>query len=69
MSDIHGASRRFHAMLKKIKIDWSQDYLYINGDIVDRGKDSLKLFNEIRKCRKQLISADGSGCRTDTQSG
>lgn len=53
MSDIHGSSKRFYEMLKLIQIDWSKDYLYINGDIVDRGKDSLKLFYEILEIKKQ----------------
>ena len=52
MSDIHGNSRRFYEMLKLIQIDLSKDYLYINGDIVDRGKDSLKLFYEIIEMQK-----------------
>lgn len=53
MSDIHGSSKRFYEMLKLIQIDWSKDYLYINGDIVDRGKDSLKLFYEILEMKKK----------------
>lgn len=52
MSDIHGNSKRFHEMLNLIQIDWSKDYLYINGDIVDRGNDSLKLFYEIIEMQK-----------------
>lgn len=52
MSDIHGNSRRFYEMFKLIQIDLSKDYLYINGDIVDRGKDSLKLFYEIIEMQK-----------------
>ena len=53
MSDIHGNSGRFYKMLKLIQIDWQKDYLYINGDIVDRGNDSLKLFYEILEMKKQ----------------
>ena len=47
ISDIHGNAERFHKMLDEINIDFSKDILYINGDIVDRGKNSLKLLFEI----------------------
>ena len=48
ISDIHGNADRFHKMLlDRINIDFSKDTLYINGDIVDRGKDSIKLLFEI----------------------
>ncbi len=53
MSDIHGASERFHALLAEIPIDLTVDVLYINGDIVDRGKDSLRLFFEILEMQKE----------------
>ncbi len=53
ISDIHGASRAFHKMLKKIELDLEQDVLIIDGDIVDRGKGSLGLFFEIMEMRDQ----------------
>lgn len=39
-SDIHGCRREFEALLKKIKFS-SQDTLYIIGDMIDRGPDSM----------------------------
>ena len=53
MSDIHGSRERFFEMLNVININFSEDVLYINGDIVDRGKDSLKFFFEIINMRAQ----------------
>ena len=53
ISDIHGSSKAFYRMLKKTDIDLDRDYLIINGDIVDRGKDSLKLFYEITELRNR----------------
>lgn len=47
ISDIHGNTERFHKMLDKINIDFSEDRLYINGDIVDRGRNSIKLLFEL----------------------
>ena len=39
-SDIHGCRREFEALFKKIKFS-SQDTLYIIGDMIDRGPDSM----------------------------
>lgn len=41
MSDIHGNYDTFISMLKKIKFD-NEDTLYIIGDAIDRGPDSIK---------------------------
>lgn len=46
MSDIHGDSLRFHAMLKKIEFSTS-DTMYILGDVIDRGSDGIPLLLEI----------------------
>ena len=54
ISDIHGSSKAFYRMLKEDRYRSGQDYLIINGDIVDRGKDSLKLFYEIAGVKEQI---------------
>lgn len=54
ISDIHGSSSRFHRMLDLINIDFSEDIIYINGDIVDRGKNSIKLLFEIFNLRMKF---------------
>lgn len=46
MSDIHGEGQLFHAMLKQIHFS-DKDYLYIIGDVIDRGVDGIKLLLEI----------------------
>ena len=53
LSDIHGASKAFYKMLKGIKFNFEEDILIIDGDIVDRNKDSLKLFFEIVDMEKK----------------
>ena len=53
MSDIHGASEQFHKLLTEIPIDLTEDTLFINGDIVDRGTDSLRLFFKILEMQKE----------------
>lgn len=53
MSDIHGQAKKFYRMLKKLNIDLTVDVLIIYGDILDRGKDSLKLFYEILQIQQE----------------
>lgn len=43
ISDIHGCFDEFNALLDKAGFDREKDELIIAGDIVDRGKDSLKM--------------------------
>lgn len=46
ISDIHGQYELFMAMLKKINFQ-PTDTLYVLGDMVDRGKDSIKVVEHI----------------------
>lgn len=46
MSDIHGESKRFYAMLKKLRFAFG-DMLYILGDVIDRGPDGVALLRYI----------------------
>ena len=38
ISDIHGDSKNFHKLLADVSFDAAVDRIYINGDVVDRGK-------------------------------
>ncbi len=40
MSDIHGEAEKFQAMLEKIEFS-EKDYLYIIGDVIDRGPEGI----------------------------
>ena len=42
MSDIHGDSERFRAMLRKIEFS-ADDTIYILGDVIDRGSNGIPL--------------------------
>lgn len=46
MSDIHGMYDKYIEMLKKIGFS-SDDTLYILGDIIDRGADSMEIYKHI----------------------
>lgn len=46
MGDLHGALDRFCEMLEKIRFK-NTDTLYILGDIVDKGADSIKLLQNL----------------------
>ena len=48
LSDIHGNKDAFDSILAQINMT-EQDHLYILGDVVDRGPDSLELLQRIRK--------------------
>ena len=47
ISDIHGDYESFYKMLHQINFS-SDDYLYILGDIVDKGQDNLRLLQYVR---------------------
>lgn len=47
ISDIHGCKNEFDAMLKKIDFSDEYDDLWIDGDVCDRGPDSIPLLQEI----------------------
>lgn len=46
LSDIHGRLDRFEKMLKKIDLQ-DGDTLYILGDVIDRGKDGIRILKKI----------------------
>lgn len=49
-SDIHGEYKKFIKLLNtKIKFNPNNDHLYILGDIIDRGHDSLKMIELVRQ--------------------
>lgn len=47
-SDLHGDYDNFQKLLKKINFDENSDKMYILGDVLDRGKDSIKLLKYIK---------------------
>lgn len=54
MSDIHGEGKRFHAMLKKVRLG-AGDRLYILGDVIDRGADGAALLRHIMDADNMVL--------------
>ncbi|MDC1450977.1 metallophosphoesterase [Vicingaceae bacterium] len=52
ISDIHGCSRTFKKLLKKIEIT-KNDQLFILGDAVNKGPNSRKVLNQILKLQQE----------------
>ena len=51
ISDLHGCYDKYIKMLEKINFG-DNDYLYILGDIVDRGPDGIIIWQDIIKRKK-----------------
>ncbi len=58
MSDLHGCFDKYKKMIEKINL-CENDTLYILGDVVDRGKDGIKILLDMMK-RKNVIPILGN---------
>ena len=54
ISDIHGDYRHFLQMLKKTGFS-SSDEMFVLGDVLDKGKENLRLLQFVKKEAKGLI--------------
>ena len=57
-SDIHGKFGKYKRLLEKINLT-DNDTLYILGDVVDRGKDGMKILLDIAD-RENVILVRGN---------
>ena len=46
ISDLHGHYSTYKKLLEKIKFS-DEDYLYVIGDVIDRGRDGIKIIQDI----------------------
>lgn len=58
MSDIHGRYDKYLKILETINF-LENDTLYILGDVIDRGKDGIKIIQDIMK-RKNIVFLVGN---------
>ena len=52
ISDIHG-NPHFFLLLQKAGVSFPEDVLYVNGDIVDRGKDPLGVLRRLLELKEE----------------
>ena len=54
VGDIQGCYKEFEKGLKKIKFNQKKDYLWLTGDLINRGPDSLKTLEKIYELRSRV---------------
>ena len=59
ISDIHGCYDEFIKMLDKIHLS-ENDKLYLAGDYIDRGKDSLAMLRWLENCSANVFPIKGN---------
>ena len=53
IGDIQGCYKEFKLALKKVNFNLGEDYLWLVGDLINRGPDSLKLLKYIYKIKER----------------
>lgn len=54
IGDIHGCYEEWEQLLKKVRFDSRQDRLILLGDLIDRGKDSYRVFQRAVELREEM---------------
>lgn len=60
IGDIHGCYKNFKNMLKHINFDPSTDMIYLTGDLVSRGPNSLEVLRLIKNYKKNICTVLGN---------
>jgi len=60
IGDIHGCYDSFRELLEKIAFDPSSDTLWLVGDIINRGEDSLKTMEYVYSIRHNVVMILGN---------
>ncbi len=60
VGDIQGCSDALKCLLKKAHFDWDKDTLWVVGDIVNRGPNSLKALRYLYKHRDRVVCVLGN---------
>ncbi|QCI24241.1 symmetrical bis(5'-nucleosyl)-tetraphosphatase [Buchnera aphidicola (Muscaphis stroyani)] len=54
VGDIHGCYEEFQLLLKKSSFNIEKDFLWVSGDLVSRGPDSIKVIKYLFSVRKRV---------------
>lgn len=54
IGDVHGCYRELRRLLSIVPIDFDEDRLWLVGDLVNRGPDSLRALRWARRCSKRM---------------
>ena len=54
VSDIRGERKKFDVIMRKIKLK-PEDRLYVIGDVIDRGKDGIKILLDLMKMNNAIV--------------
>lgn len=60
VGDLQGCLAPLKCLLKQVKFDWDQDRLWLVGDVVNRGPDSLKTLRYLYKRRASVVCVLGN---------
>lgn len=60
VGDLQGCLNPLKCLLKEAKFDWNTDRLWLTGDIVNRGPDSLKALRFVYKHRDNIVTVLGN---------
>jgi len=60
IGDVHGCYSSFRVLLEKIEFDPDKDILWLVGDIINRGEDSLKTMEYIYSIRHSVVMILGN---------
>ncbi len=60
IGDIQGCALPFEALLEKLDFDPNEDKLWLTGDLVNRGPDSLRTLRLIKKLANSVVTVLGN---------
>ena len=60
IGDIQGCALPFEALLEKLNFDPNKDKLWLTGDLVNRGPDSLRTLRLIKKLDNSIVTVLGN---------
>ena len=60
IGDIQGCAKSFHKLLEAISFDHDRDHLWLAGDLVNRGPDSLGVLRRVVEMEERVTTVLGN---------